>query len=150
MGGVVSGSISAPYGRRPAMIFVNVIFVLSALLFHFAQTVPMLYVAQSLGGIAGGLLEAPCLTYIAEITEPHLRGALSSSTTLVLIVGICVDFVLGSALGWRTVALINVIAPILAIMSLLLVPESPHWLMSKFAFRPARIFSPRRTIGLDV
>lgn len=92
VGGIVSGPFATPWGRKPAMIAVNFSFVVGYIVFYLAESVPVLYVAQAACGFGGGLLEAPVLTYIAEISEPHLRGALSASTTAVLILGLFIDF----------------------------------------------------------
>lgn len=138
VGGIVSGPFATPWGRRPAMIAVNFCFVVGYLVFYFAESVPVLYLAQAACGFGGGLLEAPVLTYIAEIAEPHLRGAMSASTTAVLILGLFIDFSLGSFLDWRTVALVNIVAPVLAVVSLCFVPESPHWLMGQGRVEDAR------------
>lgn len=91
-GGIVSGPFATPWGRKPAMIAVNFCFLVGYLLFYMAESVPMLYLAQAACGFGGGLLEAPVLTYIAEIAEPHLRGAMAASTTAVLILGLFMDF----------------------------------------------------------
>ncbi|KAJ1522869.1 hypothetical protein ONE63_002013 [Megalurothrips usitatus] len=137
-GGIASGPFATPWGRKPAMIAVNFCFVVGYLVFYMAESVPVLYLAQAVCGFGGGLLEAPVLTYIAEIAEPHLRGAMSASTTAVLILGLFIDFTLGSALDWRTVALVNISAPILAVVSLCFVPESPHWLVGQGRLEEAR------------
>ncbi|KAE8736557.1 hypothetical protein FOCC_FOCC017989 [Frankliniella occidentalis] len=92
VGGIVSGPFATPWGRKPAMIAVNFCFVVGYLVFYLAESVSVLYLAQAVCGFGGGLLEAPVLTYIAEIAEPHLRGAMSASTTAVLILGLFIDF----------------------------------------------------------
>ncbi|XP_052133034.1 facilitated trehalose transporter Tret1-like [Frankliniella occidentalis] len=138
VGGIVSGPFATPWGRKPAMIAVNFCFVVGYLVFYLAESVSVLYLAQAVCGFGGGLLEAPVLTYIAEIAEPHLRGAMSASTTAVLILGLFIDFSLGSVLHWRTVALLNIAAPVLAVISLCFVPESPHWLVGQGRVEDAR------------
>lgn len=55
--------------------------------------------------------------------------AASSSTTVIL--GTISQFILGNFLHWRKVALVNTFVPVAALISLLLIPESPHWLISK-------------------
>lgn len=71
------------------------------------------------------------LTYVAEITQPHLRGMLSSTSSMSVILGITIQFFLGTFFPWRHVALINLIVPITAFTLLFFVPESPHWLIMK-------------------
>lgn len=78
------------------------------------------------------------LTYVAEITQPHLRGMLSSTSTMSVILGVLIQFLLGSFLHWRTVALANCCIPIISFILLFFVPESPHWLIMKNRLLDAR------------
>lgn len=77
------------------------------------------------------MLEAPVLTYVAEITTPKLRGLLAATGSFCTILGIFSQFLMGLFLKWRTITLVSTIAPMLAILFLFLVPESPHWLILK-------------------
>ncbi|XP_046976948.1 facilitated trehalose transporter Tret1-like isoform X1 [Vanessa cardui] len=131
VGCALSGIVTSPLGRRRAMQMVNVPFFIAWLIFHFSSNTGHLYGALFLTGLAGGLLEAPVLTYVAEITQPHLRGALTATSTLCITIGVFTQFLFGLLFYWRTVALINIIFTILAVIALCFVPESPHWLVSR-------------------
>lgn len=48
------------------------------------------------------------LTYVAEITQPHLRGSLSATSSMCVILGVFTQFVFGTLMNWRTVALVNI------------------------------------------
>lgn len=48
------------------------------------------------------------LTYVAEVTQPHLRGALSATSSMSIIIGVFTQFLFGLFLYWRTVALVNI------------------------------------------
>lgn len=71
------------------------------------------------------------LTYVAEITQPHLRGMLSATASMTTIFGTVSQLFLGSFLHWRSAAILNLMFPILALCALYFIPESPHWLISK-------------------
>ncbi|XP_060518481.1 facilitated trehalose transporter Tret1-like isoform X2 [Cylas formicarius] len=131
LGCFLSGALTQPLGRRRAMQLVNLPFVAAWLLFFFATEVWQIFLALSLTGMTGGLLEAPTLTYLAEVTTPNLRGVLASTSTVAVIGGILTEFLFGTFFHWRTVALVSCVVPILSIATLFLVPESPHWLVSK-------------------
>lgn len=77
------------------------------------------------------MLEAPVLTYVAEISTPKLRGILAATGSFCIILGIFSQFLMGLFLEWRTITLVSTSAPILAIFFLFFVPESPHWLILK-------------------
>jgi len=71
------------------------------------------------------------LTYVAEITEPHIRGVLAALSSTTVILGSISQFILGNFFHWRKIVLFNTIVPVVAFISLLFIPESPHWLISK-------------------
>uniref|UniRef100_A0A1A9WGT3 Major facilitator superfamily (MFS) profile domain-containing protein n=1 Tax=Glossina brevipalpis TaxID=37001 RepID=A0A1A9WGT3_9MUSC len=96
-----------------------------------------LYAALCLSGLGGGLMEAPVLTYVAEITEPKYRGILSALGSTCVITGIFIQFIMGSLMDWRTIAAISAAFPVLSIIALCFVPESPIWLIREQRFREA-------------
>lgn len=55
-----------------------------------------------------------------------------------VILGVLIQFLLGSFLHWRTVALVNCTIPITSFILLFFVPESPHWLIMKNRLLDAR------------
>lgn len=85
-------------------------------------------------GATGGVVEAPVQVYVTEISEPRLRGSISATVSATILLGIFLQVLFGSFMYWRTLALMNLIFPIAALVALCLVPESPYWLASKFIF----------------
>lgn len=77
------------------------------------------------------MLEAPVLTYVAEITTPEIRGLLAASASLCIILGVFSQFLMGLFIHWRIIAIVSTIAPVFAIIFLFFVPESPYWLIIK-------------------
>ncbi|XP_073953595.1 facilitated trehalose transporter Tret1-like [Choristoneura fumiferana] len=138
LGCALSGVVTSPLGRIRAMQVVNIPFAIAWLMFHFSTISGHLYGALILTGLAGGLLEAPVLTYVAEVTQPHLRGALSATSSMCIIIGVFTQFLFGLFMYWRTVALVNIIFTVLAVIALFFVPESPHWLVSRKRYDDAR------------
>lgn len=63
---------------------------------------------------------------------------LAASTTLLLIVGILTQFLLGTFLHWKTLALVNCVFPVTAFCLLCFMPESPYWLIMKDKVEDAR------------
>ncbi|XP_017785422.1 PREDICTED: facilitated trehalose transporter Tret1-like [Nicrophorus vespilloides] len=131
IGCLISGTISHTLGRKRAMQLVNLPFIGAWLIFRFATAPYQIFVALALTGLTGGFLEAPVLTYVAEIAQPNLRGMLSSTSTLAVISGVLTMFCLGTFFHWRTVAFICTFFNVVSFILLFFVPESPHWLISK-------------------
>ncbi|XP_055312540.1 facilitated trehalose transporter Tret1 isoform X2 [Sitodiplosis mosellana] len=131
LGCFLSGMLTEPTGKRRAMQLVNVPMIVSWLLFYFSTNVNYLYTGLCLSGLSGGLMEAPVLTYVAEVTQPQFRGMLAATGTTCVITGIFVQFILGTFFSWREVALISCFLPLFTITALFFVPESPYWLLTK-------------------
>ncbi|XP_033163959.1 facilitated trehalose transporter Tret1 isoform X1 [Drosophila mauritiana] len=137
LGCLFSGLLTQPLGKRRAMQFVNLPILAAWLMFHFATRTEHLYAALCLAGLGGGLMEAPVLTYVAEITEPKYRGILSALGTTCVITGVFIQFILGSLMDWRSVAAVSSAFPVITIIMLCFVPESPVWLIREQRFREA-------------
>ncbi|XP_017018575.1 facilitated trehalose transporter Tret1 isoform X2 [Drosophila kikkawai] len=137
LGCLFSGLLTQPLGKRRAMQFVNLPILAAWLMFHFSTRTEHLYAALCLAGLGGGLMEAPVLTYVAEITEPKYRGILSALGTTCVITGVFIQFILGSLMDWRSVAAVSSAFPVITIVMLCFVPESPVWLIREQRFREA-------------
>uniref|UniRef100_A0A182Q811 Major facilitator superfamily (MFS) profile domain-containing protein n=1 Tax=Anopheles farauti TaxID=69004 RepID=A0A182Q811_9DIPT len=131
LGSIFSGMLAQPIGRRRAMQLINIPIFVAWMLFHYAGDVTFLYVGLALAGLSGGLAEAPVLTYVAEITQPRYRGMLAATGSTCVILGVLLEFLMGSFMKWRTVALVSAAVPVLAAVLLFFIPESPVWLASK-------------------
>ena len=108
-------------------------FIAAWITFYYATTAGMLFIALAMTGLTGGLLEAPVMTYVAEVTQPHLRGMLSATSTMSIILGIFTQMLGGKLGNWRIVTMINLIYPLICFAALCVVPESPYWLIGKFS-----------------
>ncbi|XP_076220601.1 facilitated trehalose transporter Tret1 isoform X2 [Nomia melanderi] len=137
IGCFVSGPVSQYLGRKRTMMLINIPFIIAWIIFHYATNAAMLFTALALTGLTGGLLEAPVMTYVAEVTQPHLRGMLSATSSMSVILGIFTQMLGGKLTTWRTVALINIVYPVICFMALCVVPESPHWLAAKGRLKKA-------------
>lgn len=119
------------------MQIVNLPIIASWLLFHFATSTEHLYAALCLSGLTGGLMEAPVLTFVAEVCEPRYRGILSALGSACVITGVFVTFIMGSLFDWRTIAALSTVFPVICIIALCFIPESPTWLIRNHKFPEA-------------
>ncbi|KAM3956448.1 facilitated trehalose transporter Tret1 [Aphomia sociella] len=130
-GSLFSGPLLDHFGRKRALFLVNIPHVMAWLLMHYAWNVPSLFIANALLGIGTGIMEAPSITYVGEISDPSLRGLLTTLTTGFTSSGIFIAYLLGTVLPWRQAALVALTIPLLTMVLVLLVPETPVWLLSK-------------------
>lgn len=131
IGSVISGWVTEQIGRKRAMLVCNIPHIIAWALLAWAGSVTELFVAGALLGLGIGLMEAPILTYVGEISHISIRGPLLAFSNFAIMIGSLVMYLLGTYFTWRTCALISLFAPIITILVLLLVPESPYWLMSQ-------------------
>ncbi|KAH1022582.1 facilitated trehalose transporter Tret1 isoform X2 [Dendroctonus ponderosae] len=131
LGCLLSGQVAQKIGRKRALQAVNVPFSVAFALFYFASKPWQILFGLSLTGTAGGIAESPGVSYSAEVSEPILRGGLTSSGTLFISMGILFSFIGGTFFHWRTLALINAVIPLVSTVLLMLIPETPYWLVSK-------------------
>lgn len=68
---------------------------------------------------------------MTEVTQPHLRGILATLSGFSITLGFLLQFVVGSFLSWRKVALVNAAIPLIGFIALCFIPETPTWLLLK-------------------
>lgn len=136
-GNAMAGVLSDRFGRRRVLLGTAVLFVASALLAATATHFAIFVTARIIGGLAvgGAILIAP--VYIAEIAPAEKRGRLVSFNQLMIVIGISASFFsnyfllhLGDS-NWRWMLGVQTIPAALYFTLLLLVPESPRWLLLK-------------------
>jgi len=136
-GNLAAGPLSDRFGRRSVLLITAVLFLASSLTAAFATGFPEFVVARICCGLAVGaaILTAP--VYIAEIAPARSRGSLVSINQLMIVIGISVSFFSNYFLlslgadSWRWMLGVQAVPAALYFILLLLVPESPRWLLNK-------------------
>ncbi|XP_075214661.1 facilitated trehalose transporter Tret1-like [Lycorma delicatula] len=137
VGSILSGILLEPLGRKCSLLLVNFPHILGWLLFYFASTVRTIFIANIIMGLGVGFMEAPIITYVGEICEPRLRGILISYSSLFFSFGLVVITSLGNLTDWQTTALISTLVPIITVIAITQVPETPYWLLSRGRYSDA-------------
>lgn len=132
-GAVLSGPIVDYVGRKKATFLVNIPHVLAWIIMYFASNVPVIFLGNALLGFGTGIMEAPINSYVSEISEPSVRGALCTVTQLFLSIGIFAMYFLGSVVTWRIAAIVSISIPFTSMLLVLIgaVPDTPVWLLSQ-------------------
>ncbi len=136
-GNLTAGALSDRFGRRTVLLLAALLFLVSALTAALSSNFTLFVAARIFGGLGVGaaILIAP--VYIAEIAPARTRGSLVALNQLMIVIGISLSFfsnyfllALG-AQSWRWMLGVQAIPAIGYFLLLLLVPESPRWLLSK-------------------
>jgi MFS transporter, SP family, galactose:H+ symporter len=132
-GALAGGSFTDRFGRRSTLIAGGVLFVIAALSSAVANGLVMLIASRFVVGIAIGLTSVAAPMYIAEMAPAIIRGRLVSLFQLAVTVGILVSYLCDDALApssaWRWMLGLGAVPGILLLLGMLLMPESPRWLM---------------------
>lgn len=72
------------------------------------------------------------------MADPKLRGFLTGGTLAFYCLGILIIYALGACFTWNIVAFCGSILPVIALIALILIPESPVWLVRRKKFDKAR------------
>lgn len=135
VGVIVGGSLSDRLGRRNALTGVTVLYAVATLGSAFAQGATSLIVFRIFLGVAIGISSLVVPNYIAELAPPRNRGKLVSLHQFMVTVGILVAYLVGYGLSgsasWRWMIGVGVIPAVLMFAGLLVLPESPRWLVGK-------------------
>ncbi|MGB9144987.1 MAG: sugar porter family MFS transporter [Acidobacteriaceae bacterium] len=124
-------------GRRRSLLLAAVLFAVSTVGTALAGSVLIFSIGRFAGGLAIGLASVLTPVYIAEVAPARNRGRLVSMNQLAIVVGILVAYVVSWALAgigdssWRWMLAVAAIPAAIFFLGLLLIPESPRWLISQ-------------------
>jgi SP family sugar:H+ symporter-like MFS transporter len=147
VGGFIAGRLADLIGRRTVMIIAAVLFLVSALAAGGAPSSIVFIVARFIGGLGVGAASVLCPAYISEVTPARSRGRLASLQQVMIITGLTGAFLgnyfLAKAAGsstailwlgypaWRWMFWMQVIPAAVFLIMLLVIPESPRFLVSR-------------------
>ncbi|MHB1921001.1 MAG: sugar porter family MFS transporter [Chitinophagaceae bacterium] len=158
-GALIAGRMSDRFGRKKIMILTSLLYIVAAIGSAMAGGFNQLVEFRFVGGIAIGMASTIIPIYISEIAPPGFRGRLGMLQQLAIVLGILISFIsnyliaqahftfLHTHQDWRYMLGAAFIPSLIFFILLLLVPESPRWLVLKDRIGQARaifskIFSP--------
>lgn len=149
LGCVIGGPLADKFGRRAAICLDCIPLIGGWFLIWFATSLHHLYIARAITGVGIGAGVPIASIYMREISTPKLRGTLVILMPAAANTGNLLMYILGWGLPWRLTTLPGALIPILPILLLVLIPESPSWLLSR-GRREEAIKSLSRLRGLQV
>jgi sugar porter (SP) family MFS transporter len=138
IGAVFGGVPTQKYGRRKVLIWIGILFTLSALGTALAASPYIFSFFRFIGGIGIGVSSVAAPTYISEISTPSNRGKLVALYQFNIVFGIMIAFLsnyflkgVGGANDWRFMLGALLIPSVIYSFLVFGVPESPRWLISR-------------------
>ena len=125
------------FGRRPTLLAVGALFLVSALGSALAPNVELFIIARFVGGVGIGISTVAAPLYISEIAPPDRRGRLAAMFQFNIVLGIVIAFASNAALAgvgasaWRWMLGVAAVPSLLYMGMGLGLPESPRWLLTR-------------------
>ncbi|QTN20457.1 sugar porter family MFS transporter [Brevundimonas sp. AJA228-03] len=146
-GAFAAGRLADLIGRKTVMLIAAALFIVSAVWAGAADSSAHFIIARFIGGLGVGAASVLTPAYISEVTPASMRGRLSSVQQIMIITGLTGAFVANYALAataggstaafwlgfpaWRWMFWLQVVPAAIYLAALLLIPESPRFLVVK-------------------
>ena len=141
VGSLLAGGPADWWGRRPVLAWLAVLFVIAAAGCALAWSWRALLFFRWVGGVAVGAASVVCPMYITEIAPARRRGLLVAVSQLNIVLGILAaylsNYLVARLLGperadvWRWMFGAMTLPALAFLVTALLIPESPRWLVKQ-------------------
>jgi sugar porter (SP) family MFS transporter len=144
LGAIFGGIPTNKIGRKNTLLWIGILFLISAIGSAFANDPIVFAVFRFIGGIGVGASTIAAPTYISEIAPAKDRGKLVAFYQFNIVLGILVAFLSNYLLkdigenSWRWMMGVEAFPSVIYIALVLFIPKSPRWLLSKFKNEEAR------------
>ena len=165
VGALLAGPVADRFGRKPVMIVTAIVFAISAWGSGDAQSATAFILYRVFGGLGIGAASVLAPAYIAEVAPAALRGRLATLQQLAIVLGLFAAFVsnylIASAAGsaenpfwlgieaWRWMFWVELVPSVLFLLGVLLIPESPRYLVAQGKLEQARAVFRRISPGTE-
>ena len=138
IGSIFGGRPMDSWGRKPTLIWIGILFTVSAIGSMIAWDPISFSVFRFIGGVGVGVSSVAAPAYISEISNARSRGRLVALYQFNIVFGILIAFLsnyllkgVGGEWDWRLMLGVEAIPAILYTALVVFVPESPRWLATK-------------------
>ena len=137
VGSLLGGRPADRFGRRKTLLWIGLLYLISAVWSGLATDVYQLIAARFIGGLGIGVCTVAAPMYISEIAPPRYRGRLTGMFQFNIVFGILVAFLSNALLArvgedaWRWMLGVVAVPAIIYSLLCLTIPESPRWLIAR-------------------
>lgn len=145
VGAILGGIPTNKFGRKNTLIWIGVLYSVSAIGSALALDAVTFGVFRFIGGLGVGASTIAAPAYISEIAPAKHRGRLVGFYQLMLVFGILVAFISNFVLSgiapndWRWMVGVEAFPAVIFTLFVTTVPKSPRWLLTKNRAEEARI-----------
>ncbi|MGF1343114.1 sugar porter family MFS transporter [Streptomyces flavovirens] len=141
IGALTAGPFTVRFGRRSTIVTVAVIFAVGVILAGLSPEPLTLIGSRLFLGLAVGGSTQAIPTYIAELSPPDRRGGFVTFFNVAIGIGILSAALVNMAfsdVAWHWKIMVAVVPAVILVIGILLLPESPRWLVHRNYINPAR------------
>jgi sugar porter (SP) family MFS transporter len=135
VGPAIAGALGDRLGRRWTLALAGLCFGAAAIGTAFPKDLIQFNAYRILGGLGVGIASVSSPMYLAEVSPARIRGRLVTLYQLAVVTGglssIIASYLLSTSGNWRWMFGAQLIPASLFLVGLMLVPESPRWLVEK-------------------
>lgn len=137
IGALIGGWPTDRFGRKPTLLIIGVLYLISAVWSALANDVYSFSAARIMGGLGIGISTVAAPLYNAEIAPPQRRGLLAGMFQFNIVFGIVVAYASNAMLSglgenaWRWMLGVAAFPSLIYVFCCLSIRESPRWLIGK-------------------
>jgi sugar porter (SP) family MFS transporter len=153
-GAAMSGFLADRIGRKWTLFVAGVIYTGAAVASGLTSSLLPLCIARGVLGLAVGTASFVAPMYIGEHSPKELRGGMTALTQVAITFGILVAYFVADALkgysnGWNWMFALGAVPGVILAISMLIVPETPRWLVEHGRSEQAKKLLSRNRSGQD-
>lgn len=144
LGAIFGGIPTNKIGRKNTLLWIGILFFISALGSAFANDPYVFAAFRFIGGLGVGASTIAAPAYISEIAPAKDRGRLVAFYQFNIVLGILMAFLSNYLLNdvgensWRWMMGVQAIPSVIYVLLIISIPKSPRWLLSKSRNEEAR------------
>lgn len=138
VGSVYGGVPTEKYGRKKTLLWIGILFSVSAIGSALAMDPYTFSFFRFIGGLGIGVSSVAAPTYVSEISTAKTRGRLVAMYQFNIVFGILIAFLsnyflegVSGANDWRWMLGVMAVPSLIYTAMVIGIPESPRWLVSK-------------------
>ena len=135
IGAMIGGWPAEYFGRKKTLLWVGVLYLVSAIGSALAPEVYSFMISRFIGGLGVGISTVAAPMFISEISPPKYRGRLTGMFQFNIVFGILMAYLSNSLLGgigenaWRWMLGVEALPAFLFAVLCFGLPASPRWLI---------------------
>ena len=126
------------FGRKKGILLAALGNCIAWTMIACANSITTLYLARTLSGIGSDVAFVSAPMYIAEISEPKIRGFFATFVYIMMILGVVIIYSVGSFVTISTSACVGATIAFSQLITFSWMPESPYFLLLKGKKRAAK------------